>query len=150
MPFTAIMNTPGYMPSSDDEPPIFEETPDAWGFLADERKRQEDDTDGDSYSSTYYTLSGFMHTGHDADVLYGDTPDYDGDHDLGVAYSVVQLETQATRCPCCGDDVIDVPGVACKDCRTAGCERTEDGCGESGYWGCQNTESIGYAETSGE
>ena len=147
MPFIATMNTPGYLPWSDDEPPLFETSTEAWEFLADERERQEDDAEE---SDTYYVLRGYMHTGHGADVVYGDTPDYDGSHDLGIAYSVVELPISMTRCPCCGDDVMDVPGMACSDCRAAGCVVTTDACGERGYWECHNTESIGYAESMGD
>lgn len=49
---------------------------------------------------------------------------------------VIVLPVESYRCPCCGDDVMSERPV-CGDCRTAGCERTMDACGEPGYWECQ-------------
>lgn len=139
MPFTAIMNTPGYSPWSDDEPPVFKTAAEAWEYLADERERQEDGTDALEYTETLDKLRTYQNAEHGADVLYGDTPGYDGEHDLGIAYNVIELPIEATRCPCCGDDVMDVPGLACSDCRTAGCERSHTVEGPA-YTNCQNSD----------
>lgn len=108
MKYVATINVPGYLPMGDD-PPVFESVGDAWLYLADERVKEEDqceDWAGDNglgeYSSTVATLryiAGGEHehgsphedwptaadgTGH----VYGSTPGYDGDHDLGLAYCV--------------------------------------------------------------
>lgn len=142
MPFIATMNTPTYLPWSDDEPPLFETAAEAWQFLAEERERQEDATDVPEYTETLSTLRQYVDDAHGANVVYGDTPGYEGSHDLGVAYSVTELPIEATRCPCCGDDVMDVKGIACKECRTEGCEASYDASGERGYWGCQRPEEL--------
>lgn len=92
MPFTAIMNTPGYMPWSDDESPVFDTAREAWSYLAEQRRSQEDDsTDSDTYSDTVETLEMCAVNGGDGTV-YGSTPGYDGDYDLGIAYSVTEVE----------------------------------------------------------
>lgn len=92
MPYTVIMNTPGYLPWDDDEPPVFDTAREAWSYLAEQRRSQEDDsTDSDTYSDTVDTLEMRAVNGGDGTV-YGSTPGYDGDHDLGVAYSVTEVE----------------------------------------------------------
>lgn len=102
--FEAIQNTPGYMPMAD-EPAVFESAAEAWGYLADERERGEDYGPGDgSYSVTTLLLRALAenpsaHVGSylnpdGTGVIYGGTPDYDGDHDLGIAYSVVISEME--------------------------------------------------------
>jgi hypothetical protein len=101
MKYAATMNTPGYLPWSDDELPVFDTPGEAWGYLADERRVQEDnaagvielDTEDDSpYSDTVDTLEAYAAAGHGADTVYGATPGYEGSHDLGVAYSVSAVE----------------------------------------------------------
>lgn len=90
--YVAIMNTPGYMPWDDGEPAVFDTPRDAWEYLADERREQEDQaamvTDDDQpYSDTVSELETASANG-DLGVIYGGIPGYDGSHDLGVAYSV--------------------------------------------------------------
>lgn len=105
MVYTARIYTPGYQPM-DDDPPAFESAKSAWEYLADEREREEngipDDTT-EEYSATWHALravvaaldaqsadeiraSGIADSGTGA--IYGDTPGYDGNHDLGQVYSV--------------------------------------------------------------
>jgi hypothetical protein len=95
--YVATMATPGYLPWSDDPSPVFETARDAWDYLTDERKRQEDDAtaidetgpDELPYSDTVTELDKLAAMLTDEiGTVYGNTPGYDGDHDLGVAYSV--------------------------------------------------------------
>lgn len=83
--FQATINTPGYLPWAD-EPAVFESTADAWEYLASERRFQEDDSY--SCSETAELLDRYAAEGHGEDTVYGDTPGYEGSHDLGLAYSV--------------------------------------------------------------
>lgn len=109
MLFTATINTPGYLPEGDDEPPVFASARAAWDYLADERREAEDSSvdididDFQGYSATLNQLEerarGNADTAYgpiDEDTLcgtiYGPTPGYDGDHDLGKAYSVATAE----------------------------------------------------------
>lgn len=99
--YVATINVPGYMPM-DDEPPTFETAREAWEYLAEEREREEDDaldTESDApYSETVtelrrhasdkWLVCDFERVG----TVYGDTPGYDGSHDLGLAYSVSAVE----------------------------------------------------------
>ena len=58
-------------------------------------------------------------------------------------------ESGYANCPCCGDIII-VGDIAnpplCADCKEAGCEMTRDGCGQLGYWECQQEEDDSRAE----
>lgn len=98
--YEAIINVPGYLPM-DDDPPRFDEINEAWQWLADQRSRAEDDAEmpGDSYSQTVLDLeeranrtmadgAPYQRMG----TVYGPTPGYDGDHDLGLAYSVTEVQ----------------------------------------------------------
>lgn len=107
--YQATINTPGYLPM-DDDPPVFDTPQEAWAYLATERRQAEDyapdPQDTGEYSDTVTYLeytSGDEHAPGDpcedwptdADrcgVIYGGTPGYDGDHDLGVAYSVTRID----------------------------------------------------------
>lgn len=129
MGYVATVNVPGYLPM-DDDPPVFDTAKEAWQYLAEERERGEEnypDWEGDNglgeYSSTLGTLRyiasgeyehGNLHedtpTNPDGTgTVYGDTPGYDGSHDLGMAYSVslaIECEHDLTRekvtCGACG------------------------------------------------
>lgn len=105
MPFTAIMNTPGYLPWHDGDSPRFTTASEAWTHLADERKRAEDDCEVYSYSATVNLLErvaeGTMDAYGDAGLepdgtgtIYGSSPGHNEDDpfDLGVAYTVVLAE----------------------------------------------------------
>ena len=88
--YAAVMNTPGYLPW-DDEPPVFEQPGDAWSWLANERRDAEDVIPGDGYSDTVDQLDAYASANHGPDTVYGSTPGYDGEHDLGIAYSVEEI-----------------------------------------------------------
>lgn len=94
--YVALINIPGYLPM-DDEPPTFESSAEAWGYLAEERQRSDDawvpddpsDPDGPaSLDECSLTLERYERDSHGVGTVYGPTPGYDGDHDLGLAYSV--------------------------------------------------------------
>jgi hypothetical protein len=104
--YLATVNIPGYLPM-DDDPPMFDSPREAWAYLADERRRDEDHDDtADEYSDTVRTLDYLASDEHqdgnpledtptDIDgtgTVYGDTPGSDSPHDLGLAYSVTALE----------------------------------------------------------
>jgi hypothetical protein len=113
-----------------DEPAWSESARGAWGYLLGEREAAEDecplDSDGmesGEYSDTVLTLRYLAGEDHmpgnphdhwptDADgcgAVRGSTPGYDGDHDLGVAYSVTRVDHsdvehvagRLTGCPAC-------------------------------------------------
>jgi len=93
MPYVATINVPGYLPES--EPVEFDTAQEAWRHLADERQLAEDDAQPDAegpYSATYDDLLDravqSTYQGPVIDTVYGPTPGYEGDHDLGLAYSV--------------------------------------------------------------
>ena len=94
MPYLATMNTPGYLPW-DDDPPVFDTASDAWAYLADERRSQEETvaTDDSTYSETVDTLDAHASAFMGPNTVYGDTPGYEGNHDLGIAYSVTEVES---------------------------------------------------------
>lgn len=105
--FLATVNIPGYMPM-DDDPPTFDNAADAWQHLADERRRDEDSNcySAGAYSSTWSMLEQIAHdvkngnlnsaVGSDGTgLLCGDTPVYDGNYDLGLAYSVTAVEEES-------------------------------------------------------
>ena len=84
--YVATINVPGYLPM-DDDPPVFDEIRQAWDWLADERNRSwndDDDDQGPDYDPVMGEMGGMVDIG----TVYGSTPGYDGDHDLGLAYSV--------------------------------------------------------------
>ena len=106
--YLAIINTPGYL-SEQDDLPVFDSAQEAWSYLADERTRAEDETDGDDYSATRERLAVLGEASHwthpDGNRWLADaglTPDGQGVvygpsvpermHDLGVAYSVVRIQ----------------------------------------------------------
>ena len=114
--YIATINVPGYLPM-DDDPPIFDTPREAWEWLADARREAEDSVDtcsdpkhetpcpadcpecqdGCGYSATVNTLESLgdgtlsfaeVGEGDGTGSDTGDTPGYDGDHDLGLAYTV--------------------------------------------------------------
>lgn len=92
MHYLAIQNTPGYLPWSDD-PPAFKTTRDAWQYLVSEIDRLWDDHPDDANGACIQAHT-LMHSQDQNSVgtIYAPTPGYDGEHDLGVAYSVVVCE----------------------------------------------------------
>jgi hypothetical protein len=96
MSYVATINVPGYLPM-DDEPPTFDTAWEAWQYLADERQHAEDNTEGAEFTETIRHLRERMHEARDTDwdgigTVYGATPGYDGEHDLGLAYCVSLIE----------------------------------------------------------
>jgi hypothetical protein len=91
--YIAAMAHPGYLPW-DDESPRFESTSDAWAYLADERRNQEEMTDDEEWdeewSETVDTLDAWASESHEPDVLYGQDPN--AGHGVQVAYSVTETE----------------------------------------------------------
>lgn len=92
MLYQAIINTPGYLPESDI--PFFDTIKEAWEHLAAERARAFEGLD-----LPEIVIDGLDQlTAQDqCGVVYLGTPGYDGDHDLGEAYSVVAHECSFTR-----------------------------------------------------
>ena len=103
MTFVATINTPGYLPEG--EPSEHDTARDAWEYLADDRKRHEEDFADDDftgYSATANVMESIANgalgpedAGLDFDrtgTITGPTPGYDGDHDLGIAYTVSVAE----------------------------------------------------------
>ena len=90
MQYVAEISTPGYLPESTD-PAIFDTAEAAWEYLSDERKRHEDESDRPDlpYSDTVAELD-MMSSARVPTIgaVYGSTPQYEGDHDLGLVYSV--------------------------------------------------------------
>jgi hypothetical protein len=103
MSYVATVNVPGYLPM-DDEPPVFDTPGAAWGYLATERRDAEDNAEAADpngadvtetssyYSETVDQLDANESAGAGPGTVYGDTPGYDGDHDLGLAYCVTETE----------------------------------------------------------
>lgn len=108
--YVATINTSGYLPW-DDDPPTFDTPREAWDYLAGERRELEDRAiemsegeDPGGYSSTVNVLetlaegymSAYENAGMDPDEGTGsigaDDPTYDGDHPLGLVYSVSEVE----------------------------------------------------------
>jgi hypothetical protein len=109
MTFLAAINVPGYLPT-DDDPPVFETAREAWDHLRDEHsmswndvevpggpdgilpepfRTQYQSTDEElaKYASKRWMVCDFERVG----TVYGPTPGYEGDHDLGLAYSVTAV-----------------------------------------------------------
>lgn len=90
--FTTIINTPGYLPwaESNEE---FDTCSQAWEYLIQVRTDQLDDPmpdeDHDKPDSALEEMIEHANEGSLGSV-WGRTPGYNGDHDLGIAYSVVQ------------------------------------------------------------
>lgn len=89
--YIAIINVPGYSPMAE-EPAEFETIAEAWQYLAEERRRSEDEDESTAdYSDTVKAL-GYMVESPKCDSVYGPTPGYDGDHDLGLVYTVTHKQ----------------------------------------------------------
>lgn len=109
MLYVATVNVPGYSPMSD-EPAVFRTAEEAWSYLASERERAEDESAecAADYSRTLGALRALASealsiaeldscviNAERCGYVYGQTPGYDGDHDLGLAYSVATDDTLA-------------------------------------------------------
>lgn len=112
--YAATVNVPGYLPM-DDDPPRFETARAAWQYHSDELERtgdawvpdDPDDPDGPASKSQaalciehnaedrpgpWVCANGAEHRPDSVGTVYGSTPDYDGDHDLGLAYCVTEVD----------------------------------------------------------
>lgn len=103
--YVAVVSSPGYLPDTDSPPPTFESAAVAWTYLAEERRKAEEEaSDGCSddvcdpgcpwrseamLSDTFVELIEASETQQPGTVS-GDTPGYHGDHDLGICYEVVE------------------------------------------------------------
>jgi hypothetical protein len=116
--YVATINTPGLLPEGDAEPAVFETAAEAWWYLYHERctaEREapcdlcdgkmthgpEGDCDDDSETGealakhARWAGSGLVCDFEAVGTVYGPTPGYRGDHDLGLAYSVSEVEAAA-------------------------------------------------------
>lgn len=98
--YVAIINTPGHLPES--EPAEFDTAQEAWDYLADERKRAEEEYP--EWTDPYPMLPDIAEMGDSTGIVYGSTPGYEGNHDLGVAYNVQLAETGEDNTPHGGGD----------------------------------------------
>ena len=91
--YVAIINVPGYSPMAE-EPAEFPTIASAWEYLADERCRSEEqDETTDEYSDTVEQLRTLAEAADpQCGSVYGGTPGYDGDHDLGLVYTVTHRQ----------------------------------------------------------
>jgi hypothetical protein len=99
--YVATINTPGYLPI-DDDPPVFDTAREAWWYLYEELIDEESNHPCPlCYGESTHGISGDCDDDSEAareigqaartdqtGTVYGPTPGYDGDHDLGLAYSV--------------------------------------------------------------
>lgn len=104
MTFLATMNTPGYLPW-DDDPPTFETAGDAWDYLAQQRREQEDQAEyvredgadvfdtNSYYTDTVQELDAKASANAGPDTVYGHTIECDGDGPgcLYIAYNVTEV-----------------------------------------------------------
>lgn len=126
MQYIATINTPGYLPDSGDIA-VFDTATEAWEYLWDERNRHieetydgEADPDGNPWGedecldilSANVSCASGMHANTEpypgcltdgTGTVTGPTPGYEGDHDLGLAYTVTAHESV---CSYCGADLV--------------------------------------------
>lgn len=102
--YVATINVPGYLPM-DDDPPVFDTAAEAWQYLMDERERAINeaahiDDIGTSFGDdqTWLVMRGHRDAGYTGSV-YGFNPslsasfdEFEENHDLGLAYSVTEVE----------------------------------------------------------
>ena len=89
MAFLATINVPGYLPT-DNDPPVFDTAREAWEYLWDEH------TDACDYElplADSHTFADMRNREALGSVIMP-TPNYDGDHDLGLVYSVTEVHVQ--------------------------------------------------------
>jgi hypothetical protein len=104
--YVATINTPGYLPDSDEAPPTFDTPGEAWAYLEQEREEAESEAAGGNEFVASDCLIHLRDVAERAEVksiyvpevttgtVYGPTPGYEGDHDLGLAYSVEFAEEE--------------------------------------------------------
>ena len=98
MQYIATINTPGYLPDGDDGPAVFDTAAEAWAYLRAEREEAWDEAE-QAMPVQDRVILGTAERGAEPGSVTLTTPGYDGDHDLGKAYSVTARE-----------------GVTCVDC----------------------------------
>jgi hypothetical protein len=90
--YVATINVPGYM-SMDDDPPVFETAAEAWAYLVSEVDRSWDEYPEDRNGACIEAHTQMHNLDQDREgTVYAPTPGYDGDHDLGLAYTVSVFE----------------------------------------------------------
>ena len=107
--YVATINVPGYLPM-DDEPPAFDTAREAWWHLYHERCDSDwldVDLPTEGHDHNPYPLCpvcsevedtetadelGRMAMAGEVGTVYGPTPGYEGEHDLGLAYSVTFID----------------------------------------------------------
>lgn len=91
MPYLATTNVPGYLPT-DDDPPVFDSPGAAWEHhMAEVERSYWGDglpAPGQQQLDVEAAISAASHA---PGTVYAPTPGYDGDHDLGIAYCVVEV-----------------------------------------------------------
>lgn len=103
--YVATVNVPGYLPV-EDEPATFDTAREAWAYLASERVQSEQefaDLDAQGGFTATANILGRLGEGEfdlvcdeyapsmhfeGVGAVFGNTPGYDGEHDLGFAYCV--------------------------------------------------------------
>lgn len=103
MAYVATINVPGYLPTGDD-PPVFDTPAEAWVYLESVREDAESYATDDGVFVASECLSDLRRIAEAAQsnsvfvpevsegTVYGPTPGYEGDHDLGLAYTVSVAE----------------------------------------------------------
>lgn len=91
--YVATVNVPGYLPENDD-PPTFDSPREAWQYLVGEVDRWWDSFPEDEAGACIeaHTAMHNLDQSQTGTVYVAATPGYWGDHDLGLAYSVSEVE----------------------------------------------------------
>lgn len=92
MPYTAIMNKPGYLPDTADALPVFDTIREAWDYLRGEYIEAVNDADPSDLLDDVVDQFATKWNHEVVGTIIAPTPGYDGDHDLGMAYSVMGIE----------------------------------------------------------
>ena len=118
MQYIATISTPGYLPDSDDLA-VFDTATEAWEYLRDERAEAFDQAEQEMPVHDRVLFATQVMAGEPG-TLTTTTPGYEGDHDLGKAYSVTARE-----------------GVTCVDCGAvfADTERAQE------HWDAAHSDS---------
>ena len=100
MPYLPTVNTPGYQPM-DEDPPVFETAAEAWTYLAEDRAEALsalENVSPDLRTHALWSAASDARRRDDGDpascgsLIAAHTPGYEGDHDLGIAYTVTLIE----------------------------------------------------------